>query len=429
MHEYLTNRGYRAILNASLLSGIGDSLYNIVFIIYAATMPFKSLAVTLAAMATSVPTMLSLLTGSLADRTHAKTRHMVATRLGQMLLFLSLAVMILLPASFPLFLSLLLINIVSDSLGQYGNGLTLPLLHRLIPAKELNTALSFQSATSSTVQLVFQGLGASLIVLLNHNYALFGLLNALTFLLAAVTLVFRKKQLKQAEPPVTTGKSQPVIGNIRAVLKFLAGNQFLFAVILFAMLVNTLGSSVDGLMNITLVQEPDLWLRDFGTTVAIINVVFSVGLIFGALFAKDGLQRLSTFKLLSLLMAAIVGLSSSFFLLHSIVAALGFSFVTAYLMGKINPRLATVMMRQVPEQQMGTTAGVVNLAALIGMPVGQVIFFTIANLASAHVSWIVMAGLATGLFLVLIWMSTKILDPVFTDSDQYSNIGKIGTYQ
>ncbi|EPC34877.1 Macrolide-efflux protein [Lacticaseibacillus paracasei subsp. paracasei Lpp120] len=420
MHEYLTNRGYRAILNASLLSGIGDSLYNIVFIIYAATMPFKSLAVTLAAMATSVPTMLSLLTGSLADRTHAKTRHMVATRLGQMLLFLSLAVMILLPASFPLFLSLLLINIVSDSLGQYGNGLTLPLLHRLIPAKELNTALSFQSATSSTVQLVFQGLGASLIVLLNHNYALFGLLNALTFLLAAVTLVFRKKQLKQTEPPVTTGKSQPVIGNIRAVLKFLAGNQFLFAVILFAMLVNTLGSSVDGLMNITLVQEPDLWLRDFGTTVAIINVVFSVGLIFGALFAKDGLQRLSTFKLLSLLMAAIVGLSSSFFLLHSIVAALGFSFVTAYLMGKINPRLATVMMRQVPEQQMGTTAGVVNLAALIGMPVGQVIFFTIANLASAHVSWIVMAGLATGLFLVLIWMSTKILDPVFTDSDQYS---------
>lgn len=420
MHEYLTNRGYRAILNASLLSGIGDSLYNIVFIIYAATMPFKSLAVTLAAMATSVPTMLSLLTGSLADRTHAKTRHMVATRLGQMLLFLSLAVMILLPASFPLFLSLLLINIVSDSLGQYGNGLTLPLLHRLIPAKELNTALSFQSATSSTVQLVFQGLGASLIVLLNHNYALFGLLNALTFLLAAVTLVFRKKQLKQAEPPVTTGKSQPVIGNIRAVLKFLAGNQFLFAVILFAMLVNTLGSSVDGLMNITLVQEPDLRLRDFGTTVAIINVVFSVGLIFGALFAKDGLQRLSTFKLLSLLMAAIVGLSSSFFLLHSIVAALGFSFVTAYLMGKINPRLATVMMRQVPEQQMGTTAGVVNLAALIGMPVGQVIFFTIANLASAHVSWIVMAGLATGLFLVLIWMSTKILDPVFTDSDQYS---------
>ena len=378
MHEYLTNRGYRAILNASLL------------------------------------------TGSLADRTHAKTRHMVATRLGQMLLFLSLAVMILLPASFPLFLSLLLINIVSDSLGQYGNGLTLPLLHRLIPAKELNTALSFQSATSSTVQLVFQGLGASLIVLLNHNYALFGLLNALTFLLAAVTLVFRKKQLKQAEPPVTTGKSQPVIGNIRAVLKFLAGNQFLFAVILFAMLVNTLGSSVDGLMNITLVQEPDLWLRDFGTTVAIINVVFSVGLIFGALFAKDGLQRLSTFKLLSLLMAAIVGLSSSFFLLHSIMAALGFSFVTAYLMGKINPRLATVMMRQVPEQQMGTTAGVVNLAALIGMPVGQVIFFTIANLASAHVSWIVMAGLATGLFLVLIWMSTKILDPVFTDSDQYS---------
>lgn len=117
MHEYMNNHGYRAILNASLLSGIGDSLYNIVFIIYAATMPFKSLAVTLAAMATSLPTMLSMITGSLADRTQAKTRHMVAARIGQMLLFCGLAGMIVLPASLPLFLGLLAINIISDTLG------------------------------------------------------------------------------------------------------------------------------------------------------------------------------------------------------------------------------------------------------------------------------------------------------------------------
>ena len=400
MHEYMNNHGYRAILNASLLSGIGDSLYNIVFIIYAATMPFKSLAVTLAAMATSLPTMLSMITGSLADRTQAKTRHMVAARIGQMLLFCGLAG---------------IINIISDTLGQYGNGLTLPILHRLIPAKELNTAISFQSATGTTVQMVFQAVGASLIVLLDHNYALFGAINAVTFLLAAVVLIRQNKRLKQAEPPVATHVHQPIFKNIRNVIRFLTTNHFLLAVIIFAMLVNTLGSSVDGLMSVTLVQQPMMWLRNFGTTVAIMNIIFSVGLILGALFAKDGLQRLSTFKLLGLLMAAMIGLSCSFFLLRSLWAAMIFSFATAYLMGKINPRLSTVMMRLVPERQMGTTAGVINLVALLGMPVGQVVFFTIANVVSAAVSWMVMAGLSLIQCLALLVMGNRIADPIFTD--------------
>ena len=420
MHEYFNNRGYRAILNASLLSGIGDSLYNIVFIIYAATMPFKSLAVTLAAMATTLPTMLSLVTGSLADRTQAKTSHMVATRIGQTLLFLGLAGMILLPASLPLFLLLLGINILSDTLGQYGTGLVLPLLHRLIPAKELNTAISFQSATGTTVQMVFQAVGASLIVLLNHNYALFGGLNAVTFLLAAWVITREKSRLKQAEPPIVTHAHQPILKDIGKVLKFLATNRFLLAVIVFAMFVNTLGSSVDGLMSVSLVQQPGMWLRDFGTTVALLNIVFSVGLILGALFAQDGLQRLSTFKLLSLLTAAMIGLSFSFFLFRSLAAVMGFSFVTSYLMGKINPRVSTVMMRLVPEQQMGTTAGVVNLVALLGMPVGQVVFFTLANVVSAAASWMLMAALSAVLLLVLLLVGTRIADPVFTDSEGQS---------
>ena len=91
------------------------------------------------------------------------------------------------------------------------------------------------------------------------------------------------------------------------MIRFLTTNHFLLAVIIFAMLVNTLGSSVDGLMSVTLVQQPMMWLRNFGTTVAIMNIIFSVGLILGALFAKDGLQRLSTFKLQLLSSAVTLG--------------------------------------------------------------------------------------------------------------------------
>ena len=68
MKVYLKNSGYRALINSTVLSGIGDSLYNIVFIIYAASVPNKSLAVSLASFATLLPSLLSVVTGSLADQ-------------------------------------------------------------------------------------------------------------------------------------------------------------------------------------------------------------------------------------------------------------------------------------------------------------------------------------------------------------------------
>ncbi len=99
MHEYRTNRAYRALLNNAIANGIGSSLFNIVFIIYASTMPFKTLAVSLASMATFIPAILSLLTGYWADRAHQHTRAMIVTRLTQTLLFVGLSLLILLPGN------------------------------------------------------------------------------------------------------------------------------------------------------------------------------------------------------------------------------------------------------------------------------------------------------------------------------------------
>ena len=141
MHEYLKNKGYRAIINASLLSGIGDSLYNIVFIIYASSVPNKKLAVSLASVATLIPGLLAVVTGALADKTKHKVYSSIIVRFIQCALFILLAVLIGVQRSFPIFLVLLLINIISDTLGSFGNGLGMPLLQKLLPAEELNSGL------------------------------------------------------------------------------------------------------------------------------------------------------------------------------------------------------------------------------------------------------------------------------------------------
>lgn len=119
MNEYLKNIKYRTLLNSDLIDSIGNSLYDIVFVIYASTVPNKSLAVSLASMATIVPALLSVIIGVWADRASKKVNYMILTRLSQALLFMAITFLIGLNKSFGLFLVLLLINIISDILGNF----------------------------------------------------------------------------------------------------------------------------------------------------------------------------------------------------------------------------------------------------------------------------------------------------------------------
>ncbi len=82
---------------------------------------------------------------------------------------MALAFLIQLPPSLWSFFLLLGINIVSDCLGAYCSGLQLPYVRRLVPADTLDSAMGFQMACQTTVQIVFQGIGAWGIILLNNN--------------------------------------------------------------------------------------------------------------------------------------------------------------------------------------------------------------------------------------------------------------------
>lgn len=61
MNTYLTNKEYRILTNATLLNAIGNSLFNIVFIVYASMLPFNTLAVSLASITILFQASFSLL--------------------------------------------------------------------------------------------------------------------------------------------------------------------------------------------------------------------------------------------------------------------------------------------------------------------------------------------------------------------------------
>lgn len=414
MKELLKNRGYKTILQASLLNGMGNSLYNIVFVIYASTLPFRELAVTLASLATLIPSLLDIIISYFADQTRHKTRNLIVARILQGLLFVLLAVVIKAPGSLPLFLGLLAINIFSDCLGTYGGGLVLPFVKRLVPATALEGAMGLQTSSNTLVQLVFQGVGAWLIVLLHHDFSLFGLMNAGAFFAAALLLYHHRHLFMAIEPQADTTSVRPpqeMRKSIITTIKMLAANQFLKYMILFALMVNTIGGALGGLTNLTLLDRQELWFGNYGNSVAAVNILISLGIIAGAVLVNDLFKKTATLTLVSLTMAGIGLLAFNFvFVGNKWLMAFGLA-ALGYMMGKINPRLSAFMLREIPEDRLAVTSGVLSTMVMLGGPLGQVVLLGVANWQTPESSWLVTLGIAIIVALLAWWSSQRVVEP------------------
>ncbi len=421
MHELKTNAAYRTLLAAAAIDGIGNSLYNIVFIIYAATMPFKALAVSLASMAGLLPALFAILTGYWADQTRSKSRGLVRAYLLQTGLFLVLAGLIGQRGNLFLFCVLLLINIVSDICGGYANGLNLPILKATVPVSELNSALSLNTASATTIQLVFGAVGASLIVLLQHNYGLFGLLNAASFALAAVLVFTMRRHLQVADKPTAATSERPAakgesfFKSAAQTLKYLRHNHFIIAVMSVAIFINILGTSVDGLMSVSLLSMHQLWFGDYGYTVAIMNALFGIGMVTGALFANDGLQKVPVLALSVGIAVSMGVLGLAFIYGQSRLLIAAAILLSTYLTAKVNPRISAVLMSGIGSDHLAQAQGVLGLVALIAAPLGQAIFLTLINAFGAPLVWTTFAVSSFVLVLAVWFLARRVHEPQLVD--------------
>lgn len=411
MNEYLKNRSYRTLVNADILSGIGDSLYNIVFIIYASTVPSKALAISLASFATVIPALLSTITGALSDRTKRKTDFMILMRLIQFGLFLILAMLISLQKSFLLFLILLSINIISDTIGSYSTSLTYPFLQHIVKPENLNSAMGLVSASDTTIQIIFQSLGAVLIVSMYYKYWLFGLINAVTFLIAAFILIKNRQRFYNVEKligiNVKENSEEKFIQNLKKPMKLIKSNSFLLSIIMFAAMVNFFGSSLMALINLSLLQYKELWLKNYGNSVAVFNVAFSIGIIAGSLFMNDFLRKFKLFKLIIVFTIFLFLLGIAFLWHKSLLLSVIIACLIGYLAGKINPKISTIILMAIPDKYISATQGLLQMIALLAAPIGQFIFLTTANVVSVNMAWLLFTSGAVILIFISFSLSNK----------------------
>ena len=405
MQELLKNKPFVTMVLASLFNTVGGELFNIVFIVYAQTMPFAGLAVSIASMAWVAPTLTAILTGYLADRTVHKTRMQVVIKLIQVCIYLAMAMTIGRSKSLPVFLLLVAMDMTSSMLEGYAGSLWMPVLKHLVQPGQLHQATSITSAASSVAAVISAGGGAVLIALLGNRFAVFALINAVTFLLAGILVAVGYQKFTRAEVSVNgspVGKHVGLASSLHVILGEFRHSAFLVLMVGFGCMVNLLGTALQPLLNLGLISMPEVWWGSYGTTIAAVNGISSLGLILGALLAADPLRRLPMAHLLTGVMAAAAVVGVNLVWLR-IPALLFFSLLALnYLLGKINPRFMTMLISTVAEDHLAATMGAVQTVMMIGAPLGQMVFLTLGNLVGIPITMSIYAGL-TGLLALTIF--------------------------
>lgn len=395
---YIKKSVFQTLIDASVFNNLGNYLYLIVFIIYAAQLTENSsLAVSLASLGLLIPSLSGILTGYYADQVTHPYRRLVRIKLIQIGLFAIITVGMLLPKGIILFLSLWLLGMTSDILGNFSGLIVIKLFKLTLAPQNMNSAFSLSQGLANLTDIFGQALGAGLLTLLHQQFALIALLNLLTFLVSLIILHHAKDQLVDITSPTSVTVQRPQFGlTTKLAAKSLANYHGLLTLIILLTIANLLSGSIEALQNVALLKTPELWLNHYGMTLVCFNVAFTGGLLVGTLSANDFLRH---FKLTWICL--LLGIAMTIFALLfadpvfskiTTFILLTVAFSIAFLAGKIGPRLSALVVNQVKTSQLSETIGFINTLLTLGAPLGAGSFLYLMNQLGAQIGWLIFAG-------------------------------------
>lgn len=387
------NQAYRLLTLSRFFNAFGASIFNLVFIVYASTLPQASFAVAMANIVIILPTLFTVFVGIRADYTRDKVKWMVYSGLFQAVLFF-LAALVVQQASLFAFSSLCLIS-------DFAGGLRMPLVKEKVAEEDLMEAYSFSQFITYISAIGGQAFGVWLLGLSVNNFSLVAGINACFFLVSAFILFLGKSKLSLSmssadgenlknEKLSIKDQFLTIYRNLRLV--FLKGGQKNFGFMIFAvLLINALGGALGSIYNIFFLSHS---LLNFSYTEALFINQFCVlvAIIISSLtgndyFGKQSLPRLMMWATVGL---SLIGLANVF---NQVVLGLLFLFSTLYVSGKVQPKISAMLMKNLAPDVLARTSNFLGLLFTLSIPVGTACFSLLA-VWNIQLTWMLFVGLS-----------------------------------
>lgn len=248
----------------------------------------------------------------------------------------------------------------------------MPIIQNKVAGENQQQALGLYQSISLIMEPVGQGIGVSY-MMTTHNYVVGSIINAVTLLISACILFIHRHDLTYEEKNVADGNDHKI--KIRTVLHLFSDITAvpIFNILLSIILVNALGTSIDGILNLYILDNPTVSPFHFGATILLINITFVLGSILGSINVNDILKKASIKTLITLASSIIFLLYVVLLLNLNIILILIVAFSIAYITGKVNPKLYALLMKNSDSKSLSIILGVLNSVLTVAAPIGSII--------------------------------------------------------
>lgn len=394
------NKTFASLLSSSIFSMLGTSLFNIVFLIYASSMPHPKMMISLAELCLLLPIIFAAYTGFLADRTKNKANFMIRASWIQAVLFF-LLIFLMMEKNWISFWSIAGVKILTDLITSYKSGLRAPILQNNLSAEEIQPAFGQIQGLSSIIEIIGQPLGVTILALSHQSFSLVVLINGILYLLSGFfLLIFRKKLTFK-----TVNFDEKFKFNIKESFSqirdvFTVNSSSNFLVIVFSLVfINFILAGIGPLTSLAMLKFNPFSVN-YGIAIMIFNVVLMLGMLAGSFIMGDKLKDWELPKLMiaTFLMIALFAALVTHFGLISLI----FLFSLAYISAKASPKVNRLILENVSSENLGKIGGGITTIFTFSVPFGGAIFVFFANLIGIALTFYIISILSLLVFLILL---------------------------
>lgn len=385
MRKILKNQLYLKVLLSDLISNLGDTLYFIALMTYVTELKDSNLAVSIINLSETIPILFTVFFGIIADRTLNKVETIIKTLWIRVGLYLVVAMVMNFKASIMVVILASMVNLVSDTLGQFENGLFYPISNRIVEKSEREEAMAFRQTVTSTMNIVNQSLGAFLITILSFFHL--ALINSLTFAISLFIMLVIKHQIDDYDDQTSSSTSSTfhfkvlfseIMSNLKLSIKHLFSISHMKAALLVIPILNGSLAILTPLVVVNLSKGSALTVMNTATTISLLGISTVAGGILGGAFILIS-KRFKSLSIGALLKMNLMTVLLSFvaFYYQNIYLLLFASFLSSVFVSALNPKMGAIIFNHIDETKLATIFGGMVTYFQMGDVVSRLLFSTL----------------------------------------------------
>lgn len=385
MRKILKNQLYLKVLLSDLISNLGDTLYFIALMTYVTELKDSNLAVSIINLSETIPILFTVFFGIIADRTMNKVETIIKTLWIRVGLYLLVAMVMNFKASIMVVILASMVNLVSDTLGQFENGLFYPISNRIVEKSEREEAMAFRQTVTSTMNIVNQSLGAFLITILSFFHL--ALINSLTFAISLFIMLVIKHQIDDYDDQTSSSTSSTfhfkvlfseIMSNLKLSIKHLFSISHMKAALLVIPILNGSLAILTPLVVVNLSKGSALTVMNTATTISLLGISTVAGGILGGAFILIS-KRFKSLSIGALLKMNLMTVLLSFvaFYYQNIYLLLFASFLSSVFVSALNPKMGAIIFNHIDETKLATIFGGMVTYFQMGDVVSRLLFSTL----------------------------------------------------